>query len=87
MQRRDLWLRLRTPGKGFGYGPVIDMKFHVWTGRSLDKYRATLSRTLGDLDKPTFVIDAPEINDVRINAGDFCISLGHELRALVLWEG
>ena len=63
------------------------MKFHVWIGGNLDKYRATLSRTLGELDKPTFTVDAPEVNDQRGNAGDICISLGHELRALVLWEG
>lgn len=67
---------------------MIDMKFHVWLGKNLDDYTQRIGKGIDRiLGTPDFIIDAPETNNDRVDSGDMCISLGHDLRALVLWEG
>lgn len=61
---------------------MIDMKFYIWVNTSLDEYVKFISiKKIGEAD---FVIDAKEVK-VLDDAGHYCITLGNELHALVMW--
>ena len=61
------------------------MRFHVYIGKDLNTYRSTLDKSLGKLDLPDFIIDAPEIS-VMDSGAVACVELGKDLKALVLWD-